>query len=166
MLLLLLLIAVALLIMRSGSRDSMFGFSGHKNTVDVKLDSPDPDLNGFSLDSRPITPDEVQSCVVPAQRFFEAETGLCVYPLDTSSFRRYVKDGKSVYRFRIMFTVTSQGFPYAVGATFYVSDGAVLGARTQQMTGKTFTPYEESMGEFTQFNDIVADQRKVILSQQ
>ena len=163
--LLLLLLVVALLVL-FGSRDHMFGFSGYKKPTEVNLDSPFPDLSEFTLDSRPITPDEVQSCVVPAQKFFEKQTGLCVYPVDTSSFKRYTKDKKTVYRFRIMFTVTRQGFPYASGATFFVSDGEVLGARTQQMTGKTFTPYEKSLGEFTQFNDIVADQRKVILSQQ
>lgn len=165
MLLLLFLLAVAFLLMM-GSRDHMFGFTGHKKPVEARMDSPDPDLTEFTLDDSPITPDEVQSCVVPAQKFFEKQTGLCVYPLDTSSFKRYVKDGKAVYRFRIMFSVTSQGFPYGVGATFFVSDGEVLGARTQQMTGKTFTPYEESLSEFTQFNDLVADQRKVILTQQ
>ena len=163
--LLLLLLAVAL-IMLFGSKDHMFGFSGHKEPVEVSLDSPFPDLTGFTLDNKPITPDEVQSCVTPARKFFEKKTGLCVYPIDTSSFQRYVKDKKIVYRFRIMFTITSQGFPYASGATFYVSNGEVLGARTQQMTSKTFIPYEKSLGEFTQFNDIVADQRKVILSQQ
>ena len=165
MLLLLILVAVAFLLMM-GSRDHMFGFTGHKNPVEVRLDSPEPDLSAFTLDTRPITPDEVQSCVVPAQKSFEKQTGLCVYPVDTSSFQRYVKDKKMVYRFRIMFTVTSQGFPYNVGATFYVSDGEVLSSRTQEMGSKTFTPYEKDLGEFTQFNDIVADQRKVILSQQ
>ena len=165
MLVLLFLLAVAFLLML-GSRDHMFGFSGHKKPVEASLDSPDPDLSEFRVDDSPITPDEVQSCVVPAQKFFKKQTGLCVYPVDTSSFTRYVKDKKVVYRFRTMFTVTSQGFPYNTGATYYVSDGEVLGARTQQMTGKTFTPYEESLSEFTQFNDIVADQRKVILSQQ
>ena len=165
MLLLLILVALAFLLMM-GSKDHMFGFSGYKKPVEVRMDSPDPDLTGFTLDSRPITPDEVQSCVAPAQKYFEKQTGLCVYPVDTSSFQRYSKDKKIVYRFRAMFTVTSQGFPYVVGATFYVSDGEVLGSRTQQMAGKTFTPYEKDLGEFTQFNDIVADQRKVILTQQ
>jgi hypothetical protein len=164
--LLLVFILVATFLLMMGSRDRMIGLSGYKKPVEASLDSPDPDLSEFRVDDSPITPDEVQSCVIPAQKFFEKQTGLCVYPIDTSSFKRYVKDKKVVFRCRVMFTVTSQGFPYATGATFYVSDGEVLGARTQQMTGKTFTPYEESLGEFTQFNDIVADQRKVILNQQ
>ena len=162
---LLLFAIIAFLLM--GSKDRMFGFTGHKKPVDVRLESPDPDLSEFTLDTGPITPDEVQACLVPAQKFFEEKTDLCVYPIDTSSFQRYTKDKKVVYRFRAMFTVTSQGFPYVVGATFYVSDGEVLASRTQPMTDKkVFTPYEKTLGEFTQFNDIVADQRKVILTQQ
>ena len=165
MLLLLLFVVIACLL--AGSKDRMFGFAGYKKPMDVRLDSPDPDLSEFTLDIRPITPDEVQACLVPAQKYFERKTDLCVYPIDTSSFQRYTKDNKVVYRFRAMFTVTSQGFPYAVGATFYVSDGEVLASRTQPMADKkVFTPYEKTLGEFTQFNDIVADQRKVILSQQ
>lgn len=66
-----------------------------------------------------------------------------------------------------MFSTTSTGFPYGLGATFYVKDGKVVGAMTQQLGGKSsFVPYNEDQGfEFLPISRIVSEQQKLILKE-
>jgi hypothetical protein len=115
------------------------------------------------LSGSQITPDEVQSVVIPSQKYFNDKTGLCVYAFETNDIKKYTNtEGSTLYVVRFTFVVTNTGFPYGIGATFHVLDSRVVGAVTQQMGGgfqpagneQTYLPYEQ----------IVADQRKVILN--
>jgi hypothetical protein len=84
--------------------------------------------------------------------------------VDTSEIQKYVSEKSVAYKARFMFTVTSQGFPYGIGCTFYVVDGVVVSAITQQLGGTGLEPYKEDTGTtFLPFDDIVSGKRKVIL---
>lgn len=143
----------------------MFGFSGYFPPKEVSLDMTPPDLSGYVLSKKQITPDEVQSVVIPSQKFFSKRTGLYVYAVDTSEIQKYISEKSVAYKARFMFTTTKQGFPYGIGCTFYVVDGVVVSAVTQQVGGTGLEPYKEETGTtFLPFNDIVSGQRKVILN--
>lgn len=140
----------------------MFGFSGYKKPKDVDLNIQHPELSGYTQSTSPITPDEIQSIVIPSQDFFKKKTGLCVYAVETNDVKKYVNsEGSTLYVARIMFTVTNTGFPYGLGVTFHVLDSKVVGAVTQQMGGG-FKPAGEEPS-YLSYDQIVADQRKVIL---
>ena len=146
---------------RSEKFVEIFGFSGYKKPNDVDLNIQAPELSGFVESSDAVSRDEIQSIVIPCQEYFKGKTGLCVYAIETSSIKKYTKEGSVLYVVRFMFTVTSSGFPYGVGATFHVLDSRVVGAVTQQMGGG-FKPMD-SEPTYMSYEQIVADQRKVIL---
>jgi len=162
--LLLLLLAVWLL---SGGKIyenfvEVFGFSGYKKPKDIDLNIQAPELSGFTQSNGVVSKDEIQTIVLPCQKFFTDKTGLCVYAIETNDLKKYTnEEGSVLYVVRFMFTVTSTGFPYGLGATFHVLDGKVVGAVTQQMGGG-FKPVG-SQQTFLSYDQIVADQRKVIL---
>jgi len=139
----------------------IFGFSGYKKPKDVDLNIQAPELSGFVESTGPLTPDEIQSVVIPCQDYFKTKTGLCVYAIETNNIKKYTKEGSVLYVVRFMFTVTNSGFPYGIGATFHVLDSRVVGAVTQQMGGG-FKP-AGSEPTYVSYEQIVADQRKVIL---
>lgn len=139
----------------------MFGFSGYKKPKDVDLNIQAPELSGFVESSGSVTPDEIQNIVLSCQDYFKSKTGLCVYALETNSVKKYTKEGSVLYVVRFMFTVTNTGFPYGIGATFHVLDSRVVGAVTQQMGGGFKAVGSEP--SYLSYDQIVADQRKVIL---
>jgi len=165
MIALLLLLVLVWLLSGGNTKETfieLFGFSGYKKPKDVDLNIQHPELSGYTQSTTPITPDEIQSIVIPSQDFFNKKTGLCVYAVETNDVKKYVnKDGSTLYVVRFMFTVTNTGFPYGIGATFHVLDSKVVGAVTQQMGGG-FTPAGDGPS-YLSYDQIVADQRKVIL---
>ena len=162
--LLLLLLAVWLL---SGGKTyenfiEMFGFSGYKKPKDIDLNIQAPELSGFTQSTGAVSRDEIENIVLPCQQFFTDKTGLCVYAIETNNLKKYTNtEGSVLYVVRFMFTATNTGFPYGVGATFHVLDGKVVGAVTQQMGGG-FNPAGNQQ-TYLSYDQIVADQRKVIL---
>ena len=165
MIALLLLLVLVWLLSGGNTKETfveLFGFSGYKKPKDVDLNIQHPELSGYTQSTTPITPDEIQSIVIPSQDFFNKKTGLCVYAVEPNDVKKYVnKDGSTLYVVRFMFTVTSTGFPYGIGATFHVLDSKVVGAVTQQMGGG-FKPAGDGPS-YLSYDQIVADQRKVIL---
>ena len=163
------LLVLLVIVLLWGSKEGfveMFGFSGYSKPVEVDINMPPPDLSSYSLSGDIITPDEVEKALLPAQKFIKAKTGLCVYAIETNKVEKYVREKQTLYKFRVMFTVTNKGFPYGIGATFYVMDGKVISATTQQVGGESSVkPYVSDYGEFLSFDEIVSSQRKVILKQ-
>ena len=140
----------------------VFGFSGYNKPKEVDLNIQSPELSGYTQSGSQITPDEIQSVVIPSQKFFNDKTGLCVYAVETNDIKKYTnKEGSVLYVVRFTFVVTNTGFPYGVGATFHVLDSRVVGATTQQMGGG-FQPAGNEL-IYLPYEQIVADQRKVIL---
>ena len=152
---LLILVALILLVCLCTSKETFFG--GYSKPVDVSIDMPSPDLSKYTLSKEPITPDEIQSVVLPSQLFFKNQTGLCVYAIETNKIEKYVSTDDIMYAVRFMFTVTNKGFPYGIGCTFYVKNGTVVSAMTQQPGGSGMTPYKKDFGStFLSYDDIVA----------
>ena len=142
----------------------MFGFSGYTKPKDADLNVRAPDLSGFVQSGGSITPDEIQSVVLPCQKYFGDKTGVCVYAIETSDIKKYTKEADTLYVVRFMFTVTNSGFPYGVGATFHVLNGGVVGAITQQQMDTEMGAYNPQDSQYLSYDTIVADQRKVILN--
>jgi hypothetical protein len=151
------------------TKENMFGFSGYKKPTDVTVTFKEPSMEGFSPVDSKVTPDEVNTCIEASVAFFSDKTGVCVYPVETNTFEKFynIETKETIYRCRIMFSTTSTGFPYGLGATFYVKDGKVVGAMTQQLGGKSsFVPYNEDQGfEFLSISQIVSEQQKLILKE-
>jgi hypothetical protein len=163
------LLVLLVIILLWGTKEGfveMFGFSGYSKPIDVDINIPPPDLSAFNLSGDAVTPDEVEKVLLPAQKFMKDKTGLCVYAIETNKIEKYVREKQIIYKFRVMFTVTNKGFPYGIGATFYIMDGKVVSAMTQQVGGQSeVQPYVSDYGEFLSFDEIVSKQRKVILKQ-
>lgn len=162
-----LIILIVVMILLLSSKESMFGFSGYKKPVDVDISEGVPDLTGWSLMNESVTRDEINTLVSPAVNFFKDKTGLCVFPIETNLLEKYssMEDTSPLYKVRFMFSTTSTGFPYGIGCTFYIKDGTVVGAQTQQLpsTG-TVKPYTEDYGVFLPYDTIVSERNKRILS--
>jgi hypothetical protein len=170
--LVLILIMIFVFLISSGSNVKeqfveMFGFAGYKKTKEIDLDIRAPHLDGFIQSGGQITPDEIQSVVIPCQKYFGEKAGVCVYPIETNDVKKYTKNetGDVMFVARFMFTVTDPGFPRGVGATFHVLNGRVIGAVTQQkMDNNDINAYNSQDSQYVKYDSIVADQRKVILN--
>tara|TARA_B110000285_G_C14971751_1_gene536911 strand:+ start:294 stop:815 length:522 start_codon:yes stop_codon:yes gene_type:complete len=149
------------------TKENMFGFSGYKQPVDITIKTGIPSLDGYSPVDSSVSADEVNHCIEAATSFFSRKSGVCVYPIETNAFEKFynLETKDIIYKFRIMFSTTSSGFPYGIGCTFYVKDGKVVGATTQQLGGKSaFVPFNEDIGyEFLTVSEIVSEQEKSIL---
>jgi hypothetical protein len=126
------------------------------------------DEDGFTVVDRKVTPDEVNMCMVPAVKFMNDQTGLCMSPIETNNFQilKNPKTNQTLYKLRIMFTVVGDRFPYALGANFGVVDGKIVSATTQQIGGGGgFAPVDDKEA-YMPFDSVVEDTQKVILAKQ
>lgn len=147
------------------SSEGYFGFSGYKDPVEVNINEKPFDSSEFVLQSDKVTPDEVNSCMVPAVAYFKEQSGLCAMPIETNQFQKYAhpKTGEILYKFKVMFSITSDRFPYGVACHFDVVNGNVVSATTQQMGGDEPFIGHEDKTEYTNFADVVEESQKVIL---
>ena len=166
--LLFLILIVVFLVMGTTNEGfvEMFGFSGYKKPIEVNLSHGIPDLTGWTLSSDQVTRDETDMVVGPSTEYFKQKTGLCAYAIETNNFQKYTKEKESpVYKARFMLSTTNTGFPYGIGCTFYVKDGKVIGAQTQQLPAPgNVKAYEGEYSTFLPYGDIVSDKNKTILS--
>ena len=162
------IVILLIVVCMCGTKENMFGFSGYKQPVDITIKTGIPSMDGYSPVDSNVSPDEVARCIEAATTFFSDKSGVCVYPIETNTFEKFynIENKETIYKFRTMFSTTSTGFPYGVGCTFYVKDGKVIGAMTQQVGGKgAFVPFNEDIGyEFLPVSKIVSEQEKLILS--
>ena len=141
MLLIVLLVILLILLVRPRKENfvEMFGFSGHQKPVDhVDIQYADAqfDVNSGKdiTDEDGVTHDDVMVVTEALIPFVKEKTGLCVYPVETNSIRKFRNgSGKVFFKCRFMYTTTSTPFPMSFGMDAIVVEGKVVNAKTQSI---------------------------------
>lgn len=125
----------------------IFSSAGYKKTStspEINFDSGFDDSN-FSLVSTSITPDEIANCTASIINFVKSQTGLCVFPLETSDVQIYENQrNEKLYKLKMMLMVRNVGFPFGFMISASVFMGNVLSASTQTIKiTSDIDPYSE-----------------------
>ena len=148
----LLVLAVVLLLLMS-SRESfveVMGFAGHSKPSRISADTRF-DYTGYTEEVTAVTATEIQEMINLVQGHFKE----CVYPLETNSVKKFVKDSSVAYKCSFTF-MTTKGFVYGFGVQADIVDGKLEGVQTQQTNANgDIKPYTEDIAsDFTEFEMI------------
>ena len=141
MLLIILLVILLILLVRPRKENyvEMFGFSGHKKPVDhvdIQYTDSQFDVNSGKdvTESEGIDNDDINVVTNVLVSFVKEKVGLCVYPIETNSIRKFkTESGKLFFKCRFMYTTTSTSFPISFGLDAIVMEGKVVNAKTQSI---------------------------------
>ena len=153
-LIIIIVILVLCLFPRREGFQEMFGFSGHRKSIDDTYFEYGSEQSGFTnVTSRDgVTHDDMNKCVSATMNFINEKLGICSHPVETSSVKKMEKDSEIVFRCKFMFLVTSTNYPFMLGVESDISGGKVIRASTQDML-KPRVP-ETMEDNFLSFNEI------------
>ena len=147
-----LFVLVALLLLMMTSREpfvEVMGFAGYKKPSRIEA-TKRFDYTGYTEETAAVTASEIQRMIQLVQGYFKGE---CVYPLETNSIKKFVKDSSVAYKCAFTF-MTTRGFVYGFGVQADIVDGKLLGIHTQQLDGNgEIKPYtDEIASDFVDFD--------------
>jgi hypothetical protein len=111
-----------------------FGLSGYVRPREIALDDKAPDLEGFQEVETKVNNDLMNEFVMKTAAEIERRTKMCVAIIETTTVKRYQKEGQELYECQFM-ALKKGGFPFAfaVVSTLSMKGGSatVIGLRTQ-----------------------------------
>lgn len=133
-----------------------FGFSGYtppREVPSLKSGKPVSDTTKFLPVAGGMTHDDINDAVSELTKYVNKESGLCVYPIETSKIQKSInpETGTVLVKARFMYMTQNTGFPFVFGVDAEILNGKVVVANTQElyrggkteMTSDNFLPFSE-----------------------